>query len=121
MRGTNTMTLSHGRCKGSSGFGKDLGEDGSDLHSYSGTEKDEEDIAKEPKPKNNKAGREDEGPNRLKNKLSSMKGRTSKNKDQEGQKQGDKKGLRNTADVPEQRSTVLTTQSSRSASINEHP
>lgn len=65
-------------------LGKDLGEDRSDLHSYSGTEEDEEDIPEEPKPQSNKGGREGEGPNRLNNKLSSMKGRACKDKDEEG-------------------------------------
>lgn len=65
-------------------LGKDLGEDRSDLHSCSGTEKDEEDTAEEPKSQSNKGGREEEGPNRLNNKLSCRKGRASKNKDEEG-------------------------------------
>ncbi|KAI1243661.1 hypothetical protein IHE44_0001298 [Lamprotornis superbus] len=72
-------------------LGKDLGETRSDLHSCSGTEEDEEDIAKEPKPKSNKEGREGEGPNRL-NKLSSMKGRASKNKDKEGRTRESRQG-----------------------------
>lgn len=64
-------------------LGKDLGEDRSDLHSYSGTEEDEEHIAEELKPQSIKGGREGEGPNTL-NELSSMKVRASKNKDEEG-------------------------------------
>lgn len=65
-------------------LGKNLGEDRSDLHSYYGTEEDEEDITEEPKQQSNKGRREGEGLNRLNNKLSSMKGRANKNMDEEG-------------------------------------
>lgn len=74
-------------------LGKDLGEDRLDLHSYSGTEEDEEDIAEEPKPRSNKGGREGQGLNKLNNKMSSMKGTASKNKDEEGRTGENRQGM----------------------------
>lgn len=68
-------------------------EDRSDLHSCSGTEKNEEDTEEEPEPQSNKGGRKGEGPNRLNNKLSSMKGRASKNKDEESRTRENRQGM----------------------------